>query len=135
MEQRGVTVDIVAVKNNKIALIKRGNEPFKGHWALPGGKVDVGETTQEAALRELKEESSLEGKVECLVGYYDNPDRDPNNNVTFAYAVSVRGELKAADDAVEAGWFGLDKLPPLAFDHQQIIEDFSTGYELVRQQK
>lgn len=131
MEQRGVTVDIVAVKENNIALIKRKNEPFKGSYALPGGKVDLNETVESAVLRELKEETNLEGKIRCLIGFYDATDRDPRNSVTFAYAVEAEGELKAADDAQEAFWFDLGDLPSLAFDHGEIVEDFKAGKKFI----
>ena len=130
MEQRNVVVDVIAIKDNKIALVKRKYVPCKGFYALPGGFVDKGETTKGAALRELKEETNLSGQVDFLVGFYDDPNRDPRQNVTFAYVVKADGELKAADDAEQAAWFNLDKLPPLAFDHQQIIEDFKTGKKL-----
>jgi 8-oxo-dGTP diphosphatase len=70
-----------------------------------------------------------------LVGFYDDPNRDPRQNVTFAYVVKAVGELEAADDAKEAAWFDFDNLPPLAFDHQRIIEDFLVEYKLVRQRK
>jgi 8-oxo-dGTP diphosphatase len=135
MEQRNAVADAIAIKDNKIALVKRKYEPFKGFYALPGGYVDVGETTKEAALRELKEETNLSGQIDYLVGFYDDPNRDPRQNVTFAYVIQAEGELKAADDAEQAAWFDLDKLPPLAFDHKQIIEDFLAGYNLVRQRK
>jgi 8-oxo-dGTP diphosphatase len=127
VEQRKVATDIIAVKAGKIALIKRKADPFKGYYALPGGGVDPHETVEEAALRELKEETNLDGKIDCLVGFYDSPDRDPRHAITFAYVVSAEGELKAADDATEAEWFDLENLPPLAFDHAKIIEDYKAG--------
>ncbi|GAA1208915.1 NUDIX domain-containing protein [Prauserella alba] len=117
-----------------VLLIRRGWDPFEGHWALPGGHVDAGESTEVAAHRELAEETGLRiGSVEP-VGVYAAPGRDPRGRyVTFAYATTV-GTLApqlmpiAGDDATEAHWLpvadvlGLDWLP-LAFDHRQIIRD------------
>ncbi len=121
-----LTVDAVAIRDNKILLIKRRYEPFKGKWALPGGKVECGERVEEAVLRELKEETGLDGEIVKLVGVYSDPNRDPRGHyVTVAFLVNVKGEPKAGSDAKEARWFDIEEIPwdELAFDHEKIIKD------------
>ena len=121
-----LTVDAVAIDNDKILLIKRKYEPFKGKWALPGGRVECGERVEEAVLRELKEETGLDGEIVRLVGVYSDPNRDPRGHyVTVVFLVKVKGELRANTDAEEAKWFPLSEVPwdDLAFDHAKIIKD------------
>ena len=108
-----------------VLLIKRKNEPFKDSWAFPGGFVNIDESAEEAAIRELKEETGLEvSKVE-QVKAYSNPDRDPRERViTIAFiAESKIMNVKGGDDAKEARWFDISNLPPLAFDHSTILKD------------
>lgn len=127
-QSRSVTVDaIVTNEQGQILLIKRKNRPYQDHWALPGGYLDQNETTLNAALRELKEETGLSADSAELLGFYDNPNRDPKQNVSFVYLVSqFAGIPKAGDDAKEARFFGLSSLPiNVAFDHRSIIADFS----------
>ena len=118
-----LTVDAAIVEDGRIVLIKRNNPPFKGHWALPGGFVDVGETVEEACVREAKEETSLDVDIVRLVGVYSDPKRDPRGHTVSVVFLCRRkgGVLKGADDAKEAQWFGLDNLPKLAFDHAKIV--------------
>lgn len=124
MKKPSVTVDGVIIKNGKVLLIKRKNEPFKGRWALPGGFVEYGETVEEAVLREVKEETGMDAKIKKLVGVYSSPDRDPRGHtISIAFLMEAKGEAIAGDDATEARFFDLKKLPPLAFDHAKIIED------------
>lgn len=120
-----VTVDAVIVKDGKIALIKRKNEPFKGCWALPGGFVDYGEKVEDAAVREALEETSLHVELLALLGVYSDPKRDPRGHtVGVIYIASVMsGELKAADDAAEAVWHDISEPVELAFDHGVIYAD------------
>jgi 8-oxo-dGTP diphosphatase len=121
-----VTVDGVLIDGERILLIKRGNDPFKGFWALPGGFVEYGETTEHAAVREVKEETGLCCEINRLVGVYSAPDRDPRGHtVSIVYVMSVReGEMKAGDDAAGAEWHSLAELPEeIAFDHSNIIRD------------
>jgi 8-oxo-dGTP diphosphatase len=120
-----LTVDGVIVEEGKILLIKRGNEPYKGLWALPGGFVEYGETTEKAVVREVKEETGLLCNIVKLVGVYSDPDRDPRGHtVSVVYMLKVStGGVSAGDDAVKARWFPVDELPELAFDHSIIIKD------------
>ena len=121
-----VTADGIVLKGNEIALIKRGKEPFKGSYALPGGFLNVGEKLEECAVREILEETGLKTKVVELVGVYSSPDRDPRGHfVTAVYHLEpIGGMLKAGDDAQDVEWVHLDKLPKFAFDHGKIIQDF-----------
>lgn len=125
------TVDLIVENEEGILLIKRKHDPFKGHWALPGGFLDHGkESLEEAAVRELREETSLVAKVGDLdlIGVYSDPKRDPRGHViAHAYYVKIfSGKIKADDDAAEARVFPMDKLPEyLAFDHRGILRDYS----------
>jgi len=76
-----VAVDAIIIKEDKILLVKRGNNPFKNHWALPGGFVNIGESIEEAVLREIGEETSLTASITKLIGVYSKPDRDPRGQV------------------------------------------------------
>jgi len=122
----GLTVDIVILYNNGVVLIKRKHEPFKGHYALPGGFVEYGETVEDAALREAKEETGLNVRLIRLVGVYSDPKRDPRGHtVTTAFLALGSGELKAGDDAKEVHVFPIEEALglPLAFDHGKILRD------------
>ena len=122
-----LTADCVVTNpSGEVLLVRRGNEPFKGCWALPGGFMEMDETIEHCAVRELMEETGIK-VVESdlrLVGVYSTPGRDPRGRtVTAAYAVCVPdGTFAAAgDDAAEVRWWSLAALPPLAFDHAEII--------------
>ncbi|HEC82534.1 MAG TPA: NUDIX hydrolase [Thermoplasmatales archaeon] len=119
-----ITVDGILIKNKKILLIKRLNEPFKGKWALPGGFVEYGERVEEAVLREFEEETGIKASIKKLIGVYSDPSRDPRGHtISIVFLLEGKGEPYAGDDAVEAKFFDLEKLPPLAFDHEKIIRD------------
>lgn len=122
-----LTVDAIVLDDEgRILLIERGKDPFKGRFALPGGFVDYGEPVEVAVVRELLEETGLEGEIVELVGVYSDPDRDPRGHtvsVVFQLKV-VGGRLSAGDDAARARFVDTGDLPPLAFDHDRIIEDF-----------
>ncbi len=121
-----LTVDGILVENEKILLIKRGREPFKGMYALPGGFVEYGEKTEDAIVREFKEETGLDVRISRLVGVYSDPNRDPRGHtVTIVYELQkIGGSLRGGDDAAQAVLFPLSSLPSLAFDHEKIIQDY-----------
>ncbi len=118
------TVDGIIASSGKLVLIQRKKEPFKGQYALPGGFVEYGEAVEDAVVREIKEETGLETEIISLIGVFSAPDRDPRRH-TLSVAYSLRitgGALCSGDDAASADYFPLDNLPPLAFDHSEIIE-------------
>lgn len=131
-----LTADIVAVAGgvaSSVLLIRRGNEPFAGQWALPGGFVDEGERPEDAARRELYEETGLRFEdTLTLVDIYGDPGRDPRGwTVSAAYLAVLEdpSEVVGGDDAADARWFPLGALPPLAFDHHRIVADALQLYE------
>jgi 8-oxo-dGTP diphosphatase len=120
-----LTVDAVIIRKDEVLLIKRKNPPFRNSWALPGGFVNYGEKTEMAVKRELKEETGIQMKIIRLIGVYSDPDRDPRGHtISIVYQGSwEKGDLIAGDDASEAQFFKLNRLPKLAFDHIKIIND------------
>ncbi len=120
-----LTVDGIIIKNKMILLIKRGNEPFQGQWALPGGFVEYGETTEQAVIREIHEETGIRGTIHKILGVYSDPKRDPRGHtISIVYLMSIsRGIPRAGSDAEDIHFFDLNDLPPLAFDHEKIIKD------------
>ena len=123
------TVDIIIEILKKdgqegIILIKRKNPPYG--WALPGGFVDYGETLEEAAIREAKEETSLDIRLKFQMHTYSDPDRDPRQHtITTVYIAQAEGDPVARDDAEEIAVFSRDELNfSLAFDHKKILEDY-----------
>jgi 8-oxo-dGTP diphosphatase len=123
-ENRPATACAVIVRGQEVVLIRRGHEPGRGLLALPGGYIDRDETSADACRREVVEETGLEVAITGLVGFYDDPRRSPSQAISFAYlAEPVGGHLQPGDDADEAGWFPLDDLPELAFDHARIVAD------------
>ncbi len=124
-----VTVDIViftlSADQLKLLLIRRGGDPFRGHWALPGGFVNMDESLEKAARRELEEETGVAGVYLEQLYTFGKPDRDPRERViTVAYYALVPAEMlnvQAASDAEAVAWFGLGELPELAFDHKEIV--------------
>jgi 8-oxo-dGTP diphosphatase len=117
-------VDVVIPSDDGVVLIRRGSEPFEGQWALPGGFVEIGETVEEAAMREAAEETGLAVEISRLVGVYSDPNRDPRgHNVSVAFLAQVlSGQMQAASDASEVDGLAPDSVE-LAFDHRQIIAD------------
>jgi 8-oxo-dGTP diphosphatase len=123
-----VTVDVVVVTREpqpRVLLIRRKHDPFAGAWALPGGFIDMDETLEASARRELREETGLEvGNLEQLQTFGD-PGRDPRGRtISVVYLARIDAppdHLAAADDAAELGWHPLKELPPTAFDHAAIL--------------
>lgn len=119
--------DIGNLRKDEIVLIKRKNPPYG--WALPGGFVDYGETLEQAAVREAKEETSLDVTLLRQFHTYSDPSRDPRQHtITTVYIAKAKGTPHAQDDAKEIGIFNVNNLPqPIAFDHESIIEDYKNN--------
>lgn len=121
-----LTVDCVVLNpRGEVLLIQRKNEPFKGHYALPGGFVDIGETVEDACRRELLEETGVKAGRLKLVGVYSDPNRDPRGHTaSVVFLTRVRStKLEAGDDAASAQWVANWRRLPLAFDHAKILAD------------
>ena len=123
------TVDIIIElqdlgKESKIIMIKRRNYPHG--WALPGGFIDYGESAEEAAIREAKEETSLDVTLKDILGVYSRPGRDPRfHTISIVFTAFAEGQPAADDDAVDIDTFSEDTLPAeIAFDHREIIADY-----------
>lgn len=124
-----VTADCVVITKEagpKVLLIQRGDDPYKGCWAFPGGFMNMDETTEQCAIRELEEETGLHVNNVVQIGAYSKVDRDPRGRtVTVAYLAIVDRPLVVIgqDDAAKAEWWPLSNLPELAFDHDRIMQD------------
>ena len=134
-----VTADCIVITKEaepKVLLIERGDEPFMGCWAFPGGFMNMDETTEQCAIRELEEETGLKVNEVHQIGAYSKVDRDPRGRtVTVAYLdiVDVPMAVNGQDDAAKAQWFPLSALPELAFDHDEIMRDAIRKYKEVRE--
>ncbi|MEE9342441.1 MAG: NUDIX hydrolase [Gammaproteobacteria bacterium] len=122
-----LTVDIIIEMRgrpgNPIVLIERKFPPHG--WALPGGFVDVGETLEQAAMREAKEETTLDVELLCLLGCYSDPARDKRmHTVSAVYIAQGEGDAKAADDAAKLDYYLAEDYPALVFDHELILQDY-----------
>lgn len=124
-----VTTDCVIFfrkdQETKVLLIKRKKDPFKDQWALPGGFLEDDEPLEDGAIRELEEETGLKIKKLEQLRTFGTPGRDPRGrtiSITFLGEVFSEEKVEGADDAAEAAWFSLHDLPPLAFDHSEIME-------------
>ncbi len=125
-----VTTDVVVFtirdERLQLLLIRRSGEPFRGMWALPGGFLDIDEDLDQCAARELKEETGLTDVYLEQLYTFGKPRRDPRERVIsvayYALIPSQRLRLLAASDATEAAWFPVSGLPPLAFDHREVIQ-------------
>lgn len=123
-------VDVIILRRdgnkNQILLIKRGKNPFKDHWALPGGFVEMQEDLIESAYRELEEETQITTVNLTQLKTYGKPGRDPRGrtvSVVFGGFLEDDQKAQAGDDAKEAKWFPIIELPELAFDHQIIVRE------------
>ena len=124
-----VTADCVVITKEaepKVLLIQRGADPYKGCWAFPGGFMNMDETTEQCAIRELEEETGLKVTTIQQIGAYSKVDRDPRGRtITVAYLAIIDkpAQVTGQDDATKAEWFPLSALPELAFDHADIMAD------------
>lgn len=140
-ERPAVTADCVVITEEaepKVLLIERGNEPYKGCWAIPGGFMNMDETTGQTAIRELEEETGMKVSRVCQIGAYTKVDRDPRGRtISVAYLAVVDKALpvKGLDDAAKAEWWSIDALPELAFDHHEILQDAIKRYHEVMNEK
>lgn len=123
-----VTVDIVlfhqSAEGLELLLIKRRHDPFQDHWALPGGFVDKDEKLEAAAARELLEETGLSHTRFKQVAAFGDPGRDPRDHtisIAFTAVLKRKPQVSGSDDAKEAAWHPVKRLPKLAFDHKKII--------------
>ena len=132
-----VTADCIVITREtepKVLLIQRGNPPFKGAWAFPGGFMDTNETTEQCAIRELEEEAGLRLSDVHQIGAYSKVDRDPRGRtVTVAYLAIIDEPIAVTgqDDASKAEWWPLSDLPHLAFDHYDILQDAKCMFETI----
>jgi 8-oxo-dGTP diphosphatase len=124
-----VTADIIILRKSKdeqfVLLIERKHPPFEGMWALPGGFLDMDETLETAALRELQEETGITGVELKQFHTFSKVDRDPRHRTITTVFIGFTDDTispVAGDDAANVQWFSMDKLPPLAFDHGEVME-------------
>lgn len=131
-----VTADCVVITREaepKVLLIQRGFNPFKGCWAFPGGFMNMDETTEQCAIRELEEETGLKVSTVYQIGTYSKVNRDPRGRtITVAYIAIIDSplEVQGRDDAAKAEWFPISDLPELAFDHEEIMSDAINFYAI-----
>lgn len=119
---------IIELEDQGVVLIKRKNPPYG--WAIPGGFVGYGESLEQAAVREAKEETSLDVELIRQLHTYSDPDRDPRcHTISTVFVAKAKGCPVAADDAIEIGTFRLNNLPKkLAFDHSKILQDYFSSF-------
>ena len=119
-------VDGIIERDDKLLLVRRKKDPFKGSLSFPGGKVDEGEKVEDALKRELKEETNFDIEPTDILGVYSDPSRDPRGHrVSITFIATIKsGEAKAADDAESIVWLPINEQQDLAFDHNKILKDY-----------
>lgn len=127
-----VTTDAILISpDQKVLLIERGREPFRGTWALPGGFIGMDEELEVACARELEEETGISGIALTQFKAFGGVGRDPRHrtiSVLFYAFLDFEPEAKAGDDAAKARWFPMNWLPELAFDHAAILDEFKNSF-------
>ncbi len=120
-----LVTDGVVIQNNKLLLVQRVHEPFKGSWCLPGGFVDKGERVKKACEREFYEETGIKSKAVRLIGIYDDPKRDPRGHViSIAFLLRYKsGKIRVSNESSDVRFFDIEHLPKLPTDHRNIIND------------
>lgn len=121
-----LTTDGLVTKQDKVLLVKRDIEPFKGFWVLPGGHVDYNEKVEQALRREIKEELGIKVQIKNLIGVYSDPERDPRyHSVSIAFELEHQGgEISLNDEASAYDFFHIENLPyKVGFDHRKIVKD------------
>ena len=130
-----VTADCVVITHKaepRVLFIKRGGEPFKDCWAIPGGFMEKGETTEQCAVRELKEETNIVISDLHQIGVHSKVDRDPRGRTVSVAYLAITDKIQFAvgqDDAAEVKWWPLTALPKMAFDHDDIMRDAVRLYQ------
>jgi 8-oxo-dGTP diphosphatase len=121
-----IMVDGILEMDNRILYIKRRNEPFKGIWGFPGGKVDIGERVEDALKRELYEETGLTTIPTDILGVYSDPSRDPRGHaISVAFVVKATGGVSNdGDESQSIKWFPIYDNLDLAFDHNKILDNY-----------
>lgn len=133
-----VTADSIVITSEsepQVLLIERGGNPYKGHWAIPGGFLNMDETTDQCAISELEEETGLRIDKVHQIGSYSKVDRDPRGrtiSVAYLAIIDKPMEVNGLDDAANAKWFSINALPPLAFDHDEIMVDAIALYDKLK---
>jgi len=124
--QPQLAVDGVVIRGTEVLLITRGKEPWKDELAFPGGFVEEGEDPEDAVVRELMEETSLEGRVIRIICAKGAPNRDPRGHVvSLAYLIDAKGDPQAGDDASAAAWYPISEVKSMAGDHLEILNVIS----------
>jgi len=122
-----LAVDGILFREGEVLLIRRAGRTFHNYWALPGGRVEEGETVEEALIREIKEEVGVNAIPAAILGVYSNPERDPRGHtISIVFICNFSGEPSAGSDAAMCQLVSLSKALtlPLAFDHHQILTNF-----------
>lgn len=126
--------DCVVIDNDRILLVKRATEPFNGYWCLPGGIMDNGESIEQTAMREVKEETGVKAKIVSLLGVYSKPGRDPRGtSVSVVFLMKpLKFTGKHDKEVSDVKFFPINKIPNLGFDHNRIVSD---ALKLLRKKK
>ncbi|MCX8202595.1 MAG: NUDIX hydrolase [Candidatus Micrarchaeota archaeon] len=128
---RPTAVDVVIIDGEKVVLVKRKTEPFKGKWVLPGGFVEINEDINQAAIREAKEETGMDVELVGIVGVYSKPARDKRHTVSVAFLAFPKKTEKnyKREEICDVKLFEFEEVPKLGFDHNEIVNDAINAYK------